>query len=130
MKLNEFLNPKSMITPAIAGGLVMTIANTLWVQFSIPTKWTALSLSIMIVIPILSRFSAGFLEKSIYFLMNVLIVFAMALNTNFSGQMIVESIDGKMASRNSIESIMHLAQNDDTSNGNLYAAKRTFFHHW
>ncbi len=44
-QVSEFLNPKSMMTPGLAGGFTMTIVNTLWVQFGPQPKWCALGLS-------------------------------------------------------------------------------------
>lgn len=85
MKWTDFLNPRSMLTPGIAGSVVMVIANTLWVEFMLPQKWTALVLSFILIIPILMRFSASMIENIIYFMFNGLIVFALAINTNFAG---------------------------------------------
>lgn len=90
MKWNDFLNPRSMLTPGVAGSVVMVIANTLWVEFLIPQKWTALILSFLLIIPILLKFSASWIENIIYFTFNGLIVFALAVNTNFAGRKIQE----------------------------------------
>ena len=46
-KVNDFLNPESMITPGVAGGITMTITNTLTSQFSLPGRWTALAISFL-----------------------------------------------------------------------------------
>jgi hypothetical protein len=86
MKWNDFLNPRSMLTPGIAGSVVMVIANTLWIEFMLPQKWTALALSFLLIIPILIKFSANIVENVIYFTFNGLIVFALAVNTNFAGR--------------------------------------------
>jgi hypothetical protein len=86
MKWKEFLNPRSMLTPGVAGSMVMVIANTLWVEFMVPQKWTALILSFLLILPILIQFSAHFFEKIIYFTFNGLIVFALSVNTNFAGK--------------------------------------------
>lgn len=90
MKFKEFLNPKSMMTPAIAGSFIMIIANTLWLQFAISQKWTALFLSFLFLVPVLKSFTASFLERSIYFIFNALIVFSMAVNTNYAGKVLSE----------------------------------------
>lgn len=90
MKWNDFLNPRSMLTPGIAGSVVMVIANTLWVEFMVPQKWTALTLSFLLIIPILIKFSASWIENVIYFTFNGLIVFALAINTNFAGRKLQE----------------------------------------
>jgi hypothetical protein len=94
MKWKEFLNPRSMLTPGIAGSMVMVIANTLWVEFMVPQKWTALVLSFVLLIPILLRFSANIFEKLIYFSFNGLIVFSLAVNTNFAGRQLQQIAAG------------------------------------
>ncbi len=88
MKWKDFLNPRSMLTPGVAGSIVMVIANTLWIEFMIPQKWSALTLSFLLIIPILIKFSCSFIENIIYFIFNGLIVFALAVNTNFAGKTI------------------------------------------
>lgn len=90
MKWKDFLNPRSMLTPGIAGSVVMVIANTLWVEFMLPQKWTALILSFLLIIPILLSFSASKLENVIYFIFNGLIIFSLAANTNFAGAKLQE----------------------------------------
>lgn len=90
LNLSDFLNPRSMLTPGVAGSMVMLIANTLWVQFMIPQKWSALTLSFLLIIPILMKFSASIFEDLIYFVFNGLIVFALAVNTNFVGTKLQE----------------------------------------
>lgn len=87
-KVNDFLNPRSMLTPGVAGSIVMVIANTLWVEFMLPQKWTALTLSFILIVPILIKFSASVFENAIYFIFNGLIVFALAVNTNYAGRTI------------------------------------------
>src|SRR2546425_10624835 len=37
-----------MLTPGIAGGVTMLIANALWVAFSLPPRWTSLVLSFLL----------------------------------------------------------------------------------
>ena len=90
MKWNDFLNPRSMLTPGIAGSVVMVIANTLWVEFMLPQRWTALILSFILIVPILVKYSACWFENVIYFTFNGLIVFALAVNTNFAGRKLHE----------------------------------------
>lgn len=99
VKLTDFLNPRSMLSPGVAGSLVMLVANTLWVQFMVPQKWSALALSFLLIIPVLIRFSATIFENVIYFIFNGLIVFALAVNTNFVGAKIQEiTMSGEQAS--------------------------------
>lgn len=84
--MERFLNPRSMLTPGVAGSVVMVIANTMWIEFMIPQKWTALVLSFLIIIPILMQFGVSLIENIIYFMFNGLIIFALSVNTNFAGR--------------------------------------------
>lgn len=38
MESNEFINPKSMLTPGIVGTLIMFVSNSLWMYFAIPSN--------------------------------------------------------------------------------------------
>lgn len=47
--MNDFLNPKSMITPGMAGALVMFLSNAICFQFpEIAPRWAALLLSFVL----------------------------------------------------------------------------------
>jgi hypothetical protein len=96
MKWDDFLNPRSMLTPGIAGSMVMVITNTLWVEFMVPQKWTALVLSFLLIIPILLKFAASWFENIVYFVFNGLIVFSLAVNTNFAGRKVQEISANRM----------------------------------
>jgi len=87
-KFDEFLNPKSMLTPGIAGGIIMGITNTLYVQFAISKSLSSLILSILLVIPILKKYIAPFYEKTIYCIFNSLLIFSVATNANLAGEKI------------------------------------------
>lgn len=91
MTVNGFLNPKSMLTPGLAGGMVMGIANSLWVEFYLPKSITSLVLSYLIVILLLKNITVTKIEKIIYILLNGLIVFSMAVSTNVAGRVITEA---------------------------------------
>lgn len=114
MKWNDFLNPRSMLTPGVAGGMVMLIANTLWVEFTIPQKWTALILSFLLIIPILMRFAATVIENIIYFTFNGLIVFSLSINANFAGgkiQKIASRDNTHLLSQSPDNFISHVSEN-------------------
>lgn len=90
MKLNDFLNPRSMLTPGVAGMVIMGISNTLWVSFSIPKTWSSLLLSFLLAILVSRKFTAALYEKAIFIIFNTLIIFSLAVNTNFAGRKISE----------------------------------------
>ncbi len=39
--VKEFLNPKSTLTPGVAGVIAMLVANSMWVAFGLRQAWTA-----------------------------------------------------------------------------------------
>ena len=86
LKLDEFLNPKSMLTPGLAGVLMMVISNTLYVQFSLPTKYTALVISGAISLLVVRGMkNVPLLERIIYWGFNTMIVFSMGLGAHSLG---------------------------------------------
>lgn len=92
MKFHDFLNPKSMITPGIAGMFIMGISNALWVTFSIPKAGSSLFLSFLLALLVLKKITvAAFYERAIYLVFNTLIIFSLAVNTNFAGRKISEA---------------------------------------
>lgn len=47
--MSDFLNPKSMVTPGIAGALVMFLSNAICFQFpEVAPRWAALLLSFVL----------------------------------------------------------------------------------
>jgi hypothetical protein len=38
LKLNEFLNPKSMLTPGLAGGITMLVSSSISAHFYVPLR--------------------------------------------------------------------------------------------
>jgi hypothetical protein len=80
--MNDYLNPKSMVTPGVAGGLIVLITNTCATQFHLERKWTALVLSAMIGLVVVIAFAGSIWEKAIFWVLNSLIIFSMAMGTN------------------------------------------------
>jgi len=83
--MQDFLNAKSMVTPGVAGGLIMVISNTCWSQFNLPAKWTALALSALLGLLVVCILIAPFWQKVLLWLFNALIIFSMAMGTNQAG---------------------------------------------
>lgn len=92
LNLESFLQPNSMITPGVAGGMVTLIANTAWMQFDLPAKWVALLVSACFGFLVLKGLSTSLYTRGIYFVLNTLIIFSMAMGTNTAAvQMSVSS---------------------------------------
>lgn len=86
-KIKDFLNPESMITPGIAGGITMMISNALWVQFSIEPRYTGLIFSFIIGLAVVLSWKAttALWLKGIYWIVNSLIIFSVAIGGNYVG---------------------------------------------
>ena len=83
--MDEFLNPKSMIILGAAGGVAMIIANTLWVQFGILQALTALAVSALLNLLVVAHFQASLFHRCIYFVLNGLVIFCVAVGANSAG---------------------------------------------
>ena len=83
---NEFLNPKSMVTPGAAGAIIMLISNSLWVTFGLPPKWSALLFSILFAAMVVGTYLAPVWQKGLLVIFNSLIVFSLGVGTTYVGQ--------------------------------------------
>ena len=84
-RVEEFLQPKAMLTPGIAGGVTMLIANALWVAFSLPPRWTSLVLSFLLGLLVFVATKVPLWQRAVYYLLNSLIIFAVSIGTNYVG---------------------------------------------
>ena len=86
-KVEEFLQPKAMLTPGIAGGVTMLIANALWVAFALPPRWTSLALSFVLGLLVFVAKGGGvpLWQRAVYYLLNSLIIFSVSIGTNYVG---------------------------------------------
>jgi len=84
-KVEEFLQPKAMLTPGIAGGVTMLIANALWVAFSLPPRWTSLVLSFLLGLLVFVATRVPWWQRAVYYLLNSLIIFSVSIGTNYAG---------------------------------------------
>lgn len=77
--MNDFLNPKSMVTPGMAGALVMFLSNAVCFQFpEIAPRWAALLLSFALGGFVIAAAKLRYLQAAGYWLINSLIIFAVA----------------------------------------------------
>lgn len=80
--MEDYLNAKAMVTPGVAGGLVMLISNTCASQFDLAPKWTALVLSGLLGLLVVCILGAPLWQKGLLWVFNSLIIFSMAMGTN------------------------------------------------
>ena len=78
---NEFLNPKSMVTPGGAGAIIMLVANSLSVFLGFPPEITVIVMSLLFGLLVVLPYSASMIHKSLLFIFNSLIVFSIAVGT-------------------------------------------------
>jgi hypothetical protein len=96
--MNDFLNAKSMVTPGVAGGLVMLITNTCATQFNLVAKWTALGLSALLALLVVCILVAPLWQKGLLWVLNGLVIFSMAMGANQAGATINTSSDSRQVS--------------------------------
>ena len=80
----QFLNPEAMLTPGIAGALVMFITNGLASNFPISRVYTGLFLSFILGLLVLVA-NRPWWVKAVYYLVNSLIIFVVAFGANGIG---------------------------------------------
>ncbi|QQZ44170.1 hypothetical protein IF690_11755 [Pseudomonas sp. SK3(2021)] len=81
--MNEFLNPKSMLTPGAAGAIVMLIANTLCSQFpELAFRWMAISLSFLVGLIVFWSAELKLGHRAAFWAVNSLIIFSVGVGTS------------------------------------------------
>jgi hypothetical protein len=76
--MQEFLNPKAMLTPGVAGGMVMFLVNGLSVPFpELPPRYAALAISCVIAAIVVSADKLGWIQRGLYWVVNSLVIFVM-----------------------------------------------------
>ena len=85
--VEEFVNPKSMITPGAAAALVAVVAGACFSMFGIVLRWSLIALSFFVGYVVF--YSKEFADptmtkgaKSFFYILNSLIIFAMATGTH------------------------------------------------
>jgi hypothetical protein len=84
--MEGFLNSKSMLTPGVAGGLVVSISAALTAQFLLPGNWTALAISFLLGGVVFVDPKTKKVEKIILYLLNSLVIFTVAVGANTTGR--------------------------------------------
>ena len=85
-EVKEFLNPTSMLTPGLAGGMVVSISMPLAINFDLSFKWIVLCMSFLIALIIVSSFE-GVVKKSVkglYVILNALTIFSVSVGAGIS----------------------------------------------
>lgn len=120
----EFLNPKSMLTPGVCGGITMLITNTLVAQFGAPANYTGLIISCVLGGIVFASTAAVWWLRGIYWVLNSLIIFSIALGSNQIGAATAmggESKPAQSVATNSVTGPEHVTPP---------IVKRAFFASW
>jgi len=81
--INEFINPKSMVTPGVAGSLMMFLANGICMQFpEMAFRYVAISLSFLLASVILSIKELQFFQRLAFWVVNSLIIFTVGVGSS------------------------------------------------
>ncbi len=84
--MRDFLNPKSMITPGVAGTLMMFITNAISTAFpEIEARYVALIISFLIGSVTLTATRIPAWQRLIYYMLNSFIIFAVGMGTTTIG---------------------------------------------
>jgi hypothetical protein len=80
----DFLNPNSMLTPGLAGGMTMLITNTVCQWFPLKPAEVGLAVSFMFGLLVLAM-AAPWWKRGVYYLLNSLIIFCVAAGASGFG---------------------------------------------
>jgi hypothetical protein len=83
--MDSFIDAKSMLTPGVAGTIVMLVTNALANTFSLPGKWVALLLSFVCGLLVFGDKKLKVGPRIAFYVLNSLIVFATAVGANGIG---------------------------------------------
>jgi len=82
-EMKDFLNPASILTPGIAGGLTASISFPLVTQFDLSFKWVALIISFILGLLIVLSYKEAMpkMLRILYCVLNSLIIFSVSVGT-------------------------------------------------
>lgn len=88
--MDDFISSKSMITPGIAGSATTMITGTLVTAFGFPGAVTALIVSFIFGLMALADKSVTIYYKFIFYIINSVTIFSVAVGLNQAGMVIIE----------------------------------------
>ncbi len=92
--MDDFLKSKAMMTPGVAGALTTMITGTLVSQFGLPGNWTGLVISLLLGLAVWADTSVVIYHRIIYYIINSLTIYAVAIGVNTAGMAISYSSEG------------------------------------
>jgi len=134
--MDQFLNPKSMITPGVAGGLAMLLSNSICLAFpEIGFRYVILTLSFVLGFAAVAAVQAKIGERALYWVLNSMIIFSMGVGTSNIGANIEDRGEDGPGTQASVSqphpvSILSFFIADAYAQDSDDAAKKKFFKRW
>ena len=93
--MDDFFNSRVIrtLTPGVAGAMTTTITATLVSQFGLPGNWTGLAISMMFGVTVWADKLAAIYLRVVFYIINTLTIFAVALGLNTAGMVVNEKIE-------------------------------------
>ncbi len=93
--MDDFFNSKTAqsLTPVVGGAMTTTITATLVSQFGLPGNWTGLAISLLLGASVWADKSAAIYQRIIFYIINSLTIFAVALGLNTAGMVVNQKIE-------------------------------------
>jgi len=89
---NDFFDPRSMLTPGVAGAFTMMITNAAAANLGLPPGYSALAISALLALVVFLRAKQGrWYQRVLCMVLNSAVIFAMAVGTNQAGAAIAKS---------------------------------------
>jgi hypothetical protein len=79
--MQEFFNPKSMLTPGIAGGLTVTISMAIITAFDLKFPLVSLIISFLFGLLVVLPLKEKIIVRALYCILNTLIIFSVSFGT-------------------------------------------------
>ena len=95
--IQDFLNPNSMLTPGMAGGMTMLITNALCQHFPLPNDLTGLGLSFLFGLLVFVA-TGPMWQRSVYYLLNSLVIFCVAAGASGFGASVTDTNEDTLSS--------------------------------
>ena len=122
--MDDFVNSKAMIAPGVAGSATTMITGTLVTTFGFPGAVTALDVSFVFGLMVLADKTLTISYKLLFYVINSMIIFSVAVGLNQSGMAIIE--------RDKPVSTMErsLASADEKQSSSAESNAKQFFQEW
>jgi hypothetical protein len=90
--IGNFLNPRSVLTPGVAGAFTMMITNAVAANFGLPPFYSALAISALLALVVFLRAKRDhWYQRVLCMVLNSAVIFAIAVGTNQAGLAVTKS---------------------------------------